>query len=59
MAKKSEWEITFAHGTKNKTFTRFVVHEHEAISEARDGFQAVYGYWPDEVIKAVRVREVE
>lgn len=49
-----KWEITFAKGIKEKTFTRFAETEAEAILDAQHGFQAAYGYWPSDVVLVVQ-----
>lgn len=54
-----EFEVSFNHKIKTKTFTRWVQFEHEAIDQARDGFQAAYGYWPGEATVVRTGRELK
>lgn len=50
-----EWQITFPHKTKEKTFTQRSETEEDAILGAQHVFQAVYGYWPTNVVQVVKI----
>lgn len=47
---KVEWEVTFLRnepGKSNPVFTRWAEESTTAAEEAKEGFQWVYGYWPN------------
>ena len=49
---KRQYAVTFQRSNgKTATFFRWGRTEAWAISEAKDGFQWAYGYYPDEPIK--------
>lgn len=52
---KKTWEIEFAHKITTKTFTRTAETEDQAILEAQEGFQEVYGYWPTHIVSVKKI----